>query len=250
MRKAGEKGMTRGTRAAARALLPLAVALLALGASACGSGSSPDSTARDASAAATAQGGGEAGTPGGESGSASGKGGSGSAGSESSGSGKVPGDTSASFQPRSHRDSGGGAAQFETKGGDNSIQESGSETSGGEFAQAAAALHDYLDARAAHAWAAACESLFAGVTEQLSQLTGAGGQGRKPGCAEALADLSAGIPDSALREAAVADAGSLRAEGDRGFLLFKGAHGAGYFVPMAREGGEWKVAAIAPSALG
>lgn len=39
------------------------------------------------------------------------------------------------------------------------------------------------------------------------------------------------------------------AEGDRGFLLFHGVLGADYFMPMAREGGMWRVAAIAPSAI-
>jgi hypothetical protein len=151
------------------------------------------------------------------------------------------------FSPHPHDDTGGGAAQFETKGADNSIEESGAEASRPEFSQAAAALHGYLDARAAGAWAAACSYMAAGVTSSLREL--GAGEGRAD-CAGLLASLSAGVPQIALHEAAVADVGSLRVEGDRGFLLFHGAHKAALFIPMAREGGEWKVAALTPSPLG
>ena len=49
-----------------------------------------------------------------------------------------------------HHDSGGGTAQFATKSGDNSIQESGKEASTAETQAAAAVLHAYLDARVSH----------------------------------------------------------------------------------------------------
>jgi len=156
----------------------------------------------------------------------------------------------AEFHPKPHHDSGGRVAQFEEKGGDNSIQESGSEASGAELAEAAAALHGYLDARAAGAWSAACSYLSDAAARSLAQLSGAGGGGAKPTCAQVLAGLSAGLPASVLREAAVADVGSLRVKGGSAFILFRGAHGSAYFMPMAREGSEWKVAALAPSALG
>jgi hypothetical protein len=153
----------------------------------------------------------------------------------------------APFSPPEHHDSGGGSAQFEAKGGDNSIQRYGGEVSAAEFTAAAAALHAYLDARAARAWAAACSYMRAGLTSQLAAMSGGGG--KKMPCAKVLAALSAGLPPQALREAAVADAGALRANGQTGFLLFKGAHETDYFMPMAREDGEWKVGALAPSAM-
>jgi hypothetical protein len=146
----------------------------------------------------------------------------------------------------SHHDSGGGANQFKTQGGDNSIQESGSEAGNSEFVQAAAALHGYLDARAFGRWAEACAYLAPAVVTQLGQLAGSS---KKIPCTKLLASLSAGLPPGALREAAVADVGTLRVDGDSAFLLFHGAHAVDYFVPMARDGDEWKVAAIAPSAL-
>ncbi len=159
----------------------------------------------------------------------------------------VPGDASAGFAPPVHRDSGGGAKQFETRGGDNSVQEFGAEASGPDFEAAATALHGYLDARAAGAWRDACSYMSPGVAASLSQL--ASGESGKAGCPEILASLSTGLPPAVLREAARADVGALRTEGDRGFLLFEGAEGVNYFMPMTMESGSWKVAAIAPSAL-
>jgi hypothetical protein len=165
------------------------------------------------------------------------------------------GDSSSNPAAAPHSDSGGGSAQFRG-GGDNSIQESGSEADHSEFVQAAAALHGYLEARAAERWKAACSYLSSEFRESLQQLTasspeqggGAGGPARAP-CAVALAALSAGQPPAARHEAAVADAGALRINGDHGFLLFHGAHQSDYFMPMAREAGRWKIAGLSASAL-
>lgn len=150
--------------------------------------------------------------------------------------------------PARHQgDSSSGAAQFETTRGDNSIQEFGVEAPGSERKAAAAVLHGYLDARAAGAWRDACSYMSAAFAASLAQLargSGAGGE-----CPEVLASFSAGLSAATLREAAVAEVGAMRTEGDRAFLLFHGTHGDAYFMPMLREGG-WKVAAVAASLLG
>jgi hypothetical protein len=149
-----------------------------------------------------------------------------------------------------HRDAPGGAAVFETKGADNSIQESGAEAGASELSAAAVALHGYLDARAEADWAKACSYLAAALTTQLAQLTARGsGDEKAPSCTTLIAGISSGIPPSALREAAQADVGAFRVEGQRGFLLFHGSPDGDYFMPMARESGSWKVAAIAASPL-
>jgi hypothetical protein len=149
----------------------------------------------------------------------------------------------AHFTPPPHDDSGGGVAQFEVKAGDNSIQEAGKEASGAAFAEAAATLHAFLDARAARAWAVACQQMSPVVVSEL------GSTGGKSTCAAALSRLSAGVPEVALRQAAVADVGALRADGDHGFILFRGAGGRSFFMPMTREGGHWKVASVTASLL-
>lgn len=182
-------------------------------------------------------------------------GGGGSESTASLTSGSPPAQTSTSAEQSSGPRSGAeqspasGTAQFETKGTDNSIQESGSEAGPAELAEAATVLHAYLDARAAGSWAAACKYLAPGVTAQLAQLASQGGGEKAPGCTALLGAFSAAVPAAALREVAVADVGALRVEGESGFLLFHGAHGVDYFIPLRREGGRWKVAAIAPSPL-
>lgn len=153
------------------------------------------------------------------------------------------------FIPRAHHDSGGGSQQLMTKGGDNSIQEFGSEPSASEFEQAATVLHEYLDARAVGAWRVACDRLSPRVARELARQLGSEAGGSKAGCAQVLRGLTAGLPTSGVREAAIADVRALRAEGSGGYLLYRGADGQNYFIPMAREHDHWRVAAIAASPL-
>jgi len=228
-------------------LLVLLLVLVAVGLAACGSASSsstsPGSAGETSSGGAAAPGSSGSKEPGGGENSS---GGTRSAGKGDGTAAKPPSEPE--FTPRPHHDSGGGATQYEAKGGDNSIEEFGDEPSSGEFAQAAQTLHEYLDARAARAWGAACQRLAKSAAEELVQQLGAAPGSGRPTCATTLAVLSAPLPPRVLREAAVADVGALRAEGDRGFLLFDGAHGS-FFMPVRREDGNWKVTAIAASPL-
>lgn len=151
---------------------------------------------------------------------------------------------------RSHRDSESGSKQFLLKGGDNSIQQFGAEAGTAERETATAALHGFLDARAADRWAAACRYAAAELLRSLRQaLTGSGSQAGAS-CAVLLEGLSAGVPARNLREAAAAEVGSLRVQGARGYLLYRGLpRGTIYAIPMLREGDAWKVAALAGTAL-
>ncbi len=219
-------------RALALALGALAAALLL---AACGSGGS------------SGAGGGSSAASGGGNGSTaqSGQGGkadaTGQAGSETN-SEPSPGPPASAFHPKPHHDSGGGAAQFEVKGADNSVQEFGSEASESEMQAAAAALHGFLDARTERNWAAACGYLSRPTRQGIE---GLGGSGGSQSCAAALGALSANVPRSNLREAAIADVGALRSEGDRAFLIYRGAEEVVYAIAMSREGGEWKVGSLA-----
>lgn len=156
-----------------------------------------------------------------------------------------PGPPAAAFQPKPHHDSGGGAAQFVVKGADNSVQEFGAEASEAELQAAASALHAFLDARAERNWAAACTYLAKAVTQGFAQLASRPPKSKGQSCAASLAALSGKTSTATLREAAVADVGSLRTEGDQAFLVYRGAGGTVYAISLAREGGAWKVASLA-----
>jgi hypothetical protein len=145
----------------------------------------------------------------------------------------------------SSSETGGGVKS--TRGSDNSIQEFGSEGNASERAAAAAVLHRYLDARARRDWKAACAQLAQGLSRALARQLGV--KGEEAGCERILARLSAAVPAATLRQAALAEIGSLRVEGGQAFLLFRGAGGDAYFMPMVQEGDAWKVAAIAGSPL-
>jgi hypothetical protein len=144
-----------------------------------------------------------------------------------------------------HRDSGGGAGQFRTRSGDDSIQDSGVEAAAAERERAAAALHDYLDLRAAHHWAGACTYMAASLIVLLERAVAISPRSSKPkGCPAVLAAMSGAVPQRVLDKLAEVDVGSLRLNGRRGFLLYHGPQGKGYAMLVAKENGEWKVTAL------
>lgn len=144
-----------------------------------------------------------------------------------------------------HHDSGGGAAQFRTPGGDNSIQESGVEAGAAERERAAAALHAYLDLRAAHHWAAACEYMAASLIVLLEQAVAISPRPNKPkGCPAVLSAMSKAAPQRLLDELTEVDVGSLRLNGNRGFLLYHGPEHKDYAMLVAKEAGGWKVTTL------
>jgi hypothetical protein len=149
-----------------------------------------------------------------------------------------------SSRPAEPRASNDGAKEFRIPGGDNSIQEFGSEARSPELRAAAVAFHGFFGAQARQRWAAACGYLAAGIKWQLAQLASEAPEAGGADCASMLETLTAGVPVAVLREAAIAEVGALRVEGSRGYLLYRGAHGEPYAIQMAREGGVWKVAGV------
>lgn len=237
------------------ALAALAAMLVALGLVACGGGSDSGSTAAEGSSAATeANSNGEPSSneetkDGGEEGKPSSREGN-------SGSGSGPGSSANSgegtehFVPKPHHDAGGGSAQYRVKGGDNSIQEFGAEAGASDFEEAAAALHGFLDARAAGDWAAACSYMSKGVVESFKQLAAQSKQASDTSCAGLLEALTNPAAKQAMQaEADGANVGSLRTEGERAFLIYTGFEKTVFAMPMAQEDGTWKVAGIAGTPL-
>jgi hypothetical protein len=156
----------------------------------------------------------------------------------------------AKFTPKQHSDSGGGSKKYRVGGGDNSVQEFGKEVSGGEFEAAAIALHNFLDARAEGNWAAACNYLSRGAREGFEQLAERAESIKDKSCGGILEKLTNPAAKQALKEeAAKADIGSLRVEGDRSFLIYTAAGKTILAMPMAHEGGAWKVAGLAGTPL-
>lgn len=144
---------------------------------------------------------------------------------------------------------GGGSAQYRVKGGDNSIQDFGEESGESELEEAAAALHDFYVARAEEDWPAACSHLSKTVSRQLEQLASQSGKLAGKECDAILSALTPPLPPKVQVELTTVDAGSLRTEGERGFLIYRGTEDTTYAIPMTQEGGAWKVGALAATPI-
>ncbi len=146
--------------------------------------------------------------------------------------------------------SGGGSGQFVTKGGDNSIQEFGDESGESELQEAAEVVHGFYVSRAAEEWDKACSYLAKSNIEQLEKLANQSTQSQGADCATVLKAFTQPLPAAVEREITTVDAGSLRHEGEQGFLIYFGAGHVKYAMPLRDEGGDWKVAALSGTTLG
>jgi len=222
----------------------LVALLLAVGAAACGGDDDSDSTATEAAGQqqSQAQGAGQ--------GSEDGSGDRGASGGNADGGESDSGGSDASdFTPRKHNDSGGGAEQFKVKGGDNSVQEFGEEADSEEFNAAAVALHNFLDARAEGNGAAACEYISKAVIESFEKLAAQTRQDDMS-CGGILENLTNPAAAQLMKEeAAKANVGSLRIEDEQAFVIYTGIEGTVMAMPMANEGGNWKVGSLAGTPL-
>jgi hypothetical protein len=143
---------------------------------------------------------------------------------------------------RARAKAGAGAA-FVVRQGDNSIPTYGSEASDSQHAQATAALAAYLQARAGGDWASACSHMAGTVQKQLALLAAQGSGGS---CASAYAKLSSHSPASERADPLTGALAAFRVQGDNAFALFYGSGAQKYMMPMASEGGAWKVTQIEP----
>ncbi len=154
------------------------------------------------------------------------------------------------YTPKPLQVSGGGSAPFLTKGGDNSIQEYGTEGDDSELTEAAEVLHAFLVARADEDWARMCSYLAESEVKSLEELGSQSPQLKDKGCPAVVKALAAEpLPATTKRELTEVDAASLRIEEHEAFLIYNGPKDTGYFIRMEDEGGTWKVGGISPTAF-
>jgi hypothetical protein len=219
----------------------VAAVILAVGLAACGGGASTTTTSASTSSTTTSQ---QKPAKGQEK-----NGNHGKAGKSKGANGESSAPSGGEVTAAPLKVSGGGSTQFRTKGGDNSIQEFGSEASESELQQAAEAVHGFYVARAEERWATACSYLTKSMVKQLEQLASQSPQFKGKGCAPILHAFTRPLPASVRRETTVVDAGSLRHKGGQSFLIYYGPGKTVYAMPMNQEDGEWKVGALSGDAL-
>lgn len=230
-------------RGGTKTLIAACVALLlAVGMIACGGGGSSDSTSTKADSQGQTENASSGDTTQADDGGRS------DAGSKEKASADSP--DASDFVPKQHNDSGGGSGSLKVKGADNSVQEFGDEADTSELDAAAAALHNFLDARAARNWAAACEYLSNGVVESFESLASQAKGVGDTSCAALLEKLTNPAATASIKaEAEKADVRSLRIEGENAFLIYIGLDGAVLAISMVNEDGEWKVNSLAGTPL-
>jgi hypothetical protein len=111
-------------------------------------------------------------------------------------------------------------------------------------------VHGFYVSRAAQEWDKACSYLAKSNIEQLEQLASQSPQLKGADCVAVLKAFTRPLPASIEREITTVDAGSLRREGERGFLIYYGAGHTKYAMPLREEGGTWKVTALSGTTLG
>lgn len=136
-----------------------------------------------------------------------------------------------------------------TPGGDNSVQAYGAEASAPERRAVARTASVYLAARTAGRWAAACPHLTGRLKRELAQLVARSPQLRGKGCAAILAAIHPTIPASIRAQRGPIRMLSVRVDENAGFAIYRSRRGEHYYLPIAREGSEWKAASVNATAL-
>jgi hypothetical protein len=136
----------------------------------------------------------------------------------------------------------------QVKGGDNSIQNYGSEASGSDRLAAARILTSYLSSISAGNAKTACALLATSATEQMQQV-GANPAGGSAGCPALVGRIVSNLPAELKHQLADVRVLSVRVDGEHGFIIFDGVGPKVANMPLVKESGGWRVAAIGPIPL-
>jgi hypothetical protein len=141
----------------------------------------------------------------------------------------------------------GGAGSSAEAGGEESIEQFGSEATGSERAALRNAFHGYLAAIGERDYGTACSYLAAAARRSLAKLFAEGAS--TAGCAASLAALVTPAAAGISRKQSEADLTAIRVEGNRGFVLFPAPGASLWQMTMEREDGDWKTTTVAASIL-
>jgi hypothetical protein len=202
----------------------LAALLVAASLAGCGSGSDTSSIPTSASGAETA--------PQPEGGRPAGNG-------SSDGGGGTAAERDSDSKPGSKSES-----HFE--GGEEDVEEFGTEAEGAAKDAAFAAEQRYLSAVAGRDYAEACTLLSKSLTGSLEAMVK---PGRKLACGQILGRLLSPTASRVSAQQAEGEVFKVRVEGDRAIVVFRAPGARLWALPLSREGGAWKVTTLGASIL-
>lgn len=231
-----------GTNTRTLALLMACALLAAFGLAACGGGDD-DTTATTAAGAETTTTAPEA-TTGEEPGAEETSGGDeGSAESDEPG-GEGSGVGGSNVQP------GERSAAFVTPGGDNSIQEYGSEGDAAERAEALEVIEAISSAMETGKWKPVCDNYLSATNlEQFEVVASKIPKFKGADCAEILGGLSPPLKGTENPTRPKDGIQSIRGDDKNAFAIYRGVDGGAYAWPMAVEDDGLKATAMAPTPL-
>jgi hypothetical protein len=136
------------------------------------------------------------------------------------------------------------SAEFRGKGLNGVLASAGKESTVAERQAASAVLEKSFEARVAGDWATQCETLTAALIKQLEQSASKGNG--KMTCPASLEALAGKAKKAALENTMIQPLAALRVNHGQAFAFYHGAGGKDYVIPMAEEGGQWKVVVLTP----
>jgi hypothetical protein len=154
---------------------------------------------------------------------------------------------SSETQPSTSQSKPSSQSQEEAKGGEASVEEFGEEAQGAGREAILSAYEGYLGAIAAKDPAKACFYLAAQLKQAMHQL--AGRQAAGESCAQVLPKLLSPSAPAIAKAQAQGKVTRVRAQGGRAFVLFHAPGAELYYLALAAEGGQWKVASAVASVL-
>lgn len=144
--------------------------------------------------------------------------------------------------------SSGGSDQFRDKT-DSPLLDFGEEGDDAELEEATEAVGGFFRARSRGDWADACAQLSRAVLAKIEHLATSATDLADKSCPSFLGAFTS-LSDQERRESTIVEpGGSLRQQGDRGFLIYYGAHEVVYAMPLSREDGAWKLASLSSKTL-
>jgi len=143
--------------------------------------------------------------------------------------------------------SGEGADQFrgQTK---SPLLDFGEEGSEEELEEGATVVEDFLTARADEDWPKACAQLARSMLAKIEHLATSATNLEDTSCPSFLGTFTR-LSAKERKDSKVVDAGSMRVQGRRAFLIYYGAEKVVYSMPLNLEGDAWKVASLSSNRL-
>lgn len=139
-----------------------------------------------------------------------------------------------------------GSDQFRDKT-DSALLDFGEESDSAELEEAGQVVQSFLTARSKEDWSGTCTHLSAALRSKIEHLAVSSTQLEDKSC-PAFLEAFLSISEQERRASAAIDAGSLRQQGAKAFLIYE-AGGNVYAMPLRKEGSAWKVDSLAPKQL-